>query len=82
MKTMNFVLEEPVFKSMYSSSCVTPRYNSFFFNFGQCWVFIAVHGLSPVAATGVGFSLPWLPLLPWSTGSRHAGFRSCSTWAQ
>ena len=28
-----------------------------------------------------GFSLPWLLLLQ-STGSRYAGFRSCSTWAQ
>ena len=61
MKIMNFVLEEPVFKSMCSSSCITPRYNSFFFNFCQCWVFIAGRGLSPAAATGVGFSLSWLP---------------------
>ena len=28
----------------------------------------------------MGFSLWWLLLL-WSTGSRHAGFSSCSTWA-
>ena len=27
------------------------------------------------------FSLRWLLLL-WSTGSRHEGFRSCSTWTQ
>ena len=28
-----------------------------------------------------GFSWRWLLLL-WSTGSRHAGFSSCGTWAQ
>ena len=28
-----------------------------------------------------GFSLRWLLLL-WSTGSKHAGFSSCGTWAQ
>ena len=52
------------------------------------WVFVAVHGLSLVAVSrgysslrGAGFSLRWLLLL-WSTGSRHAGFSSCGTWAQ
>ena len=39
------------------------------------WVFVAVHGLSLVAASG-GL------LLLRSTGSRHAGFSSCGTWAQ
>ena len=45
-------------------------------------------GLSLVAASGgysslpcVGFLLRWLLLLR-STGCRHAGFSSCSTWAQ
>ena len=87
MKTMNFVLEEPVFKSMCSSSCITPRYNSFFFKFCQCWVFIAGRGLSPAAATGVGFSLSWLPLL-WSTGEAMRasevaarGLSGCGAWA-
>ena len=44
-------------------------------------------GLSLVAASGgysslpcVGLSLRWLLLLR-STGSRHTGFSSCSTWA-
>ena len=53
-----------------------------------CWVFVAVHGLSLVAVSGVysslwcvGFSLRWLLLLR-STGSRHAGSSSCGTWAQ
>ena len=50
-------------------------------------VFVAVHGLSLVAASGdysslrwVGFSLRWLLLLR-STGSRHAGFSSCGSRA-
>ena len=52
------------------------------------WVFVAACGLSLVAASGgysslrcAGFSLWWLLLLR-STGSRHAGFNSCSTQAQ
>ena len=51
------------------------------------WVFTAARGLSLVAASGgysslqcAGFSLWWLLLLR-STGSRHAGFSSCSTQA-
>ena len=50
-----------------------------FIYFWLCWVFVATHGLSLVAASGgysslrcVGFSLRWLLLLQ-STGSRHAG---------
>ena len=53
----------------------------------MCWVFVAVCGPSPVAASGgysslrcAGFSLRWLLL--WSTGSRRMGFSSCGTWAQ
>ena len=60
----------------------------FFFLFWLHWVFVAVHGLSLVAASRgysllwcAGFSLRWLLLL-WSTGSRHTGFSSCGTWAQ
>ena len=59
-----------------------------FFYFWLCWVFVAVCGLSLVAASGgysslrcAGFSLRWLLLL-WSTGSRRMGFSSCGTWAQ
>ena len=59
-----------------------------FIYFWLCWVFIAAHGLSLVAASGgysslwcAGFSLLWLLLLR-STGSRHVGFSSCGTWAQ
>ena len=51
------------------------------------WVFVAVHRLSLVAASGgysslqcAGFSLRWLLLLR-STGSRCTGFSSCSTQA-
>ena len=58
-----------------------------FIYFWLRWVFVAVHGLSLVAANGgysslrcVGFSLRWLLLLR-STGSRHVGFSSCGAWA-
>ena len=59
-----------------------------FIYFWLGWVFVAVHGLSLVAASGgysslrcAGVSLRWLLLLQ-STGSRHAGFSSCGAWAQ
>ena len=53
-----------------------------------CWVFVAVHRLSLVAASGGYTSLRCTGLPPrWllplrSTGSRCMGFSSCSTWAQ
>ena len=57
------------------------------FVFWLCWIFVAVCGLSLVAASGgysllwcAGFSLRWLLLLR-STGSRHAGFSSCGSRA-
>ena len=66
----------------------------FFFNlficfyFWLCWVFVAVRGLSLVAASGgysslqcADLSLSWLLLLR-SMGSRHTGFSSCGTGAQ
>ena len=59
-----------------------------FIYFWLCWVFIAAHGLSLVAASRGysslrcgGFSLRWLLLLG-SMGSRHTGFSSCGAWAQ
>ena len=73
-----------------------PQFSFFFFfnkfilfiYFWLHWVFVAVHGLSLVAASGgysslqcAGFSLWWLLLLQ-STGSRHTGFSSCGMWAQ
>ena len=58
-----------------------------FIYFWLHWVFVAVCGLSLVAASEgysslwcVGFSLRWLLLLQ-STGSRRVGFSSCGTWA-
>ena len=58
------------------------------FYFWLCWVFVAAHRLSLVAASGgysllpcVGFSLWWLLLL-WSMGSRRMGFSSCGTQAR
>ena len=57
----------------------------FVFVFWLCWIFVAMCGLSLVAASGgysllryVGFSLRWLLML-WSTGSRCAGFSSCGS---
>ena len=63
-------------------------FNLFYFiYFWLCWVFVAVRGLSLVAASGgysslwcSGFSLRWLLLLR-STGSRCVGFSSCGSWA-
>ena len=59
----------------------------FFFCFWLRWVFVAARGLSLVVESRgysslrcAGFSLWWL-LLWRSTGSRHAGFSSCSTQA-
>ena len=59
-----------------------------FIYFWPHWVFIAVRGLSLVAASGgysslrcTGFSLRWLLLLR-STGSRRVGFSSYGTQAQ
>ena len=59
-----------------------------FIYFWLHWVFVAARRLSLVAASRgysslryAGFSLRWLLLLR-STGSRHAGFSSCGTWAQ
>ena len=58
-----------------------------FIYFWLRWVFVAVRGLSLVAARRgysslrcVGFSLRCLLLLR-STGSRRAGFSSCGAWA-
>ena len=59
-----------------------------YFYFWLHCVFVAVHRLSLVVASGgyswlgcMGFSLQWLLLL-WSMGSRHVGFSSCGSQAQ
>ena len=61
--------------------------NYLFIYFWLCWVFVALCGLSLAAVSGgysslrcAGFSLQWLLLLQ-STGSRCAGFSSCSLQA-
>ena len=50
------------------------------------WVFVAVHGLSLVAASGGFSSFAWVSHCSgfslWSTGSRHAGFSSCGSQPQ
>ena len=60
----------------------------YLFIFGNVGSSLLPVGFSLVAASGgysslrcMGFSLGWLLLLQ-STGSRHAGFSSCGTWAQ
>ena len=60
----------------------------FYVYFWLRWVFVAVRGPSPVAASGghsslrcTGFSLQW-PLPPRSTGSRRVGFSSRGMRAQ
>ena len=58
-----------------------------FIYFWSLWVFIAACGPSLVAlsrgySSCAGFSLQWWLLLLRSTGSRCAGFSSCSTRAQ
>ena len=62
-------------------------YIHLFIYFWLRWVFVAVRGLSLVAANGsycslrcTVFSLRWLLLLR-STGSRRAGFSSCGSRA-
>ena len=50
-----------------------------YFYFWLHWVFVAVHGLSLVAASG-GYSLRRFLLLR-STGSRRTGFSSCGSRA-
>ena len=62
------------------------QFHTFFF-FWLCWVFVAVHRLPLVVASGgysllqcAGFSLRWLLLLQ-STGSRRVGFSSCGARA-
>ena len=66
----------------------SPQFIYLFIYFWLCWVFVAAHRLSLVAASGgysllrcTGFSLQWLLLL-WSMGSRRTGFSSCSTQPQ
>ena len=65
----------------------TPFLKKLFIYLWLRWVFVALCGLSLVAASGgysslwcVGFSLRWLLLLR-SMGCRRAGFSSCGSWA-
>ena len=71
-----------LFYEVYVNYCYFLNFFSFIvIYFWLCWVFVAACRLSVVAASGGYSSLQWL-LLSWSTGSRHAGFSSCGTWAQ
>ena len=45
------------------------------------WVFVAARGLSPVVASGGYTSLQCAGCSLRSTGSKHAGFSSCGSWA-
>ena len=69
------------------SRCGFLKLINYFIRFWLRWVFVAVRGLSLVAASGgysslrcAGFSLLWLLLLQ-STGSRRVGFGSCGSRA-
>ena len=85
-----FLLRYPLL-GLIKSLAIKLLVNMFFFYliyFWLHWVFVAAHGLSLVGASGgysslwcTGLPLQWLLLLQ-STGSRRAGFSSCSTWAQ
>ena len=82
-----FLTTAPPGKSLHSYLFIYSFFHSFIHSFMLRWVFVAVCGFSPAAASGgysslrcVGFSLQWLLLL--SMGSRHSGFSSCGTWAQ
>ena len=50
------------------------NYYHLFFFFWLCWVFVAVHRLSPVAASGDHSSLPY-------AGFLFHGFPCCGAWA-
>ena len=76
------VLFQLWFLSLFRSSLTAFYIYLFIYYFWLCWVFIAAHRLSLVAASRgysslrcTGFSLQWLLLLQ-STGSRCAGFSS------
>ena len=69
------------------SSFLTYKFSYLFIYFWLSWIFVAVHGLSKVVASGgysslrcAGFSLQWLLLLR-NMGSRRAGLSSCGSWA-
>ena len=77
-----YYLPATLFKTMLSLF-----FKIYFIYFWLRWVFIAVHRLSLVEASGgysllrcAGFSLRWLLLLR-STGFRRAGFSTCGTRA-
>ena len=68
--------------TFYPLNLLSPLVLYFFFFFWLHWVFVAVRGLSLIAARRgysslrcAGFSWQWLLLLR-STGSRHTGFSS------
>ena len=78
--TSNIFLSKSFYLSIYLKFLYTPIYIFFVFVFffvlfWLCWVFIAVCGLSLIAASGACSSLQCM-------GSRCAGFSSCGTQAQ
>ena len=86
-RTLNFTFSRRSIKT-WMKTCLFFKLINWLINFWLHWVFVAAHGLSLVAASGVysslwcaGFSLRWLLLLR-SMGSRRAGFSSCGMWAQ
>ena len=88
-----FLLDSVFVGCMFLETCLGHDYflkinlSTLFIYFWLHWVFIAVHRLSLVAASGgysalrcTGFSMWWFLLLR-STGSRCAGFSSCGSQA-
>ena len=87
MKVLNWIRKEEKsyakVAKIYGKSKSSFCFKLFIYLFRLRWVFVAVRGLSLVAASRgysslrcVGFSLQWLLLLQ-STGSRRVGFSSC-----
>ena len=76
MNVHSFLIPPPTFLK-YFLSCLLSCFLSLWLH----WVFVAMHGLSLVAASRGYSSLRWLLLLR-SMGSRCTGFSSCGTQAQ
>ena len=67
------LLASPITVSFYNVPCWEISKQFFFIN-------LFIFGCIGSSLQCTGFSLQWLLLLQ-STGSRHAGFSSCGTWA-
>ena len=95
MKNSSFWFPSFVHKWNKTNACILDKFTRawslkmfcFLINFWLRWVFVTLHDLCLVAASGgysslrcVGFSLQWLLLLQ-SMDSRCMSFSSCGSWA-